>query len=172
MDRVYAMVDTFDKEERSWIMSRIRSKDTKPELLVRSVLHRNGFRFTVNGPSNRKLPGKPDIVLPKYHTVIFVNGCFWHGHEGCKHFRLPKSRTEWWKEKIEGNRRRDLRNHLALEKLSWRVVVLWSCRFDTREKRDALPVLLKSLLLPSPTLTSEDIAAEEKGEYRVSKEDR
>lgn len=132
------MTDVFDSKKRSWVMSRIKGKDTKPELFVRSVLHRLGYRFTVNGPKNRKLPGKPDIVLPKYKTVVFVHGCFWHGHRGCKHHRLPKTRTQWWRAKIEGNRSRDARNVVELEILGWSVRQLWTCEFDTVGKREAL----------------------------------
>lgn len=125
------MVDIVSEAQRSYNMSRIRSKDTKPELAVRSILHRLGYRFTVNGPKNKQLPGKPDIVLPKYKTVIFVHGCFWHGHLGCKHFRLPKTRTEWWKAKLEGNVARDGRNQKALRKLGWKVVVVWECEIKS-----------------------------------------
>jgi DNA mismatch endonuclease (patch repair protein) len=89
------MVDVFTPEKRSDIMSRIHGRDTAPELTLRSLLHRLGYRFTVNGPLNRSLPGKPDIVLPKYRSVIFVHGCFWHSHTNCPAFRLPKSRTAW-----------------------------------------------------------------------------
>jgi len=103
------MTDKITVEKRSWNMSRIRSSNTKPELAVRSLLHRHGFRFTVNGPSNKKLSGKPDIVLPKYKTVIFVHGCFWHGHENCKIYRIPKTRTDWWIAKIGKNLERDKR---------------------------------------------------------------
>ncbi|MBU0676720.1 MAG: very short patch repair endonuclease [Verrucomicrobia bacterium] len=94
------MVDHLTPEKRSWNMSRIRGKNTKPELIVRSLLHRMGYRFTVNGPLNKKLPGKPDIVLPKYRTVIFVHGCFWHRHRGCKGSTTPSTRREFWKEKL------------------------------------------------------------------------
>ena len=97
------MADVFTPAKRSEVMSRIRSRDTKPELALRSMLQRLGYRFTVNGPKNRSLPGKPDMVLPKYHAVVFVHGCFWHGHHGCASFRMPKTRAEWWKAKIEGN---------------------------------------------------------------------
>ena len=93
-------MDVFTPEKRSEVMSRIRGRDTKPELALRSMLHRLGYRFTVNGPNNRSLPGKPDLVLPKYHTVIFVHGCFWHGHENCPSFRMPKSRIDFWTAKI------------------------------------------------------------------------
>lgn len=121
------MADIVSEAQRSYNMSRIRSKNTKPEIAVRSMLHRLGYRFTVNGPKNRQLPGKPDIVLPKYKTVIFVHGCFWHGHAGCKHFRLPKTRTEWWKAKIGGNIARDQKAQSALKKLGWKVLVIWEC---------------------------------------------
>jgi DNA mismatch endonuclease (patch repair protein) len=96
-------MDVFTPKKRSEVMARIRSRETKPELALRSMLHELGYRFTVNGPRNRNLPGRPDLVLPKLHTVIFVHGCFWHGHEHCSAFRLPKSRRAWWKRKIEGN---------------------------------------------------------------------
>lgn len=122
-----AMADIVSEEQRSYNMSRIRSKDTKPELIVRSMLHRLGYRFTVNGPKNKKLPGKPDIVLPKYKTVIFVHGCFWHRHRNCKYATLPKTRTEWWKTKLEGNVARDRRQRRELKKLGWRVIVVWEC---------------------------------------------
>jgi DNA mismatch endonuclease (patch repair protein) len=91
------MADVFTPEKRSEVMSRIRGRDTRQERLVRSMLHRLGYRFTVAGPKNRLLPGRPDIVLPKFRTVVFVHGCFWHGHEHCPDFRLPKSRPDWWK---------------------------------------------------------------------------
>ena len=124
-------MDIVSEEQRSYNMSRIRGRNTKPELAVRSMLHSMGYRFTVNGPLNRKLPGKPDIVLPKYKTVIFVHGCFWHGHQGCKDFRIPKTRTEWWQAKIEGNVARDKRQQEELRKLGWKVVVIWECELTT-----------------------------------------
>jgi DNA mismatch endonuclease (patch repair protein) len=108
------MSDVFTPEKRSEVMSRIRGRDTKPELALRKMLHGLGYRFTVNGPKNRTLPGRPDIVLPKYSTVIFVHGCFWHGHEHCSYFRLPSTRRDFWQTKIEGNQQRDLRNEKAL----------------------------------------------------------
>jgi len=128
------MVDRISEEHRSWNMSRIRSKNTKPEILVRSLLHRMGYRFTVNGPSNRKLPGKPDIVLPKYRTVIFVHGCFWHRHDNCKEATTPKTRTEFWLNKFETNVRRDKANQRALRKLGWKVIVVWECQTKRPEK--------------------------------------
>ena len=122
------------EEQRSYNMSRIRSKNTKPEILVRSILFRLGYRFTVNGPKNMKLPGKPDIVLPKYRTVIFVHGCFWHLCPGCKAARIPKTRTEWWKAKLEGNGERDKRKQQELEGLGWKVVVVWECELKNADR--------------------------------------
>ena len=153
------MVDTLDKATRSWVMSRIRGTDTKPERRVRSLLHRQGFRFTVRGPKNRKLPGKPDIVLPKHNTIIFVHGCFWHGHPNCRHFRIPKTRTAWWRAKIDGNRTRDQANQARLEALGWRVLVIWTCAFDTLEKERRFATQLPHLILtesPQLPLTAED----------------
>jgi DNA mismatch endonuclease (patch repair protein) len=132
------MADIFTPEKRSQVMSRIRSRNTKPELAVRSMLHRLGYRFTVNGQKNRSLPGRPDIVLPKYRTVIFVHGCFWHGHENCSKFRMPKSRHSYWKRKIDGNRDRDLRNEDALSDMGWRVVTVWECRLNFLRKKIAI----------------------------------
>ncbi len=105
-------------------MSRIRAKNTKPELFVRSMLHRMGYRFRIH---LKGLPGKPDIVLPKYHTAIFVHGCFWHGHEGCKDFAPPKTRTEWWLNKINGNKKRDTENITQLGRQGWQVIIIWEC---------------------------------------------
>ena len=136
------MADVFTPEKRSQVMSLIRGRDTKPELALRSMLHRLGYRFTVRGPKNRKLPGKPDIVLPKRRTVIFVHGCFWHGHEHCPAFRLPKSRRAFWKAKIDANKARDLRNENQLRALGWHVVTIWECAL--RKKSDH-PWLIKRL---------------------------
>ncbi len=136
------MADTVCREKRSWIMSRIRSRDTKPEIAVRSMLHRMGYRFTVNGSRNKKLPGKPDIVLPKWGAVVFVHGCFWHGHQGCRIFRLPKTRRQWWKEKIECNRKRDARNEQVLRKLGWNVVVVRECELANRAGQKTLATRL------------------------------
>ena len=114
-------------------MAAIKGKDTKPEMIVRKYLFSRGLRFRVQG---RKLPGTPDIVFPKYKTAIFVNGCFWHGHEGCKHFRLPKSNVEFWKEKIERNIARDVRNETELKALGWRVIRVWECEIKTVKGRE------------------------------------
>lgn len=131
-------MDRISSEHRSWNMSRIRNKDTRPEIIVRSILHGEGLRFTVNGPKNKKLPGKPDIVLPKYKTVIFVHGCFWHGHKNCRDFRIPKTRSEWWREKLEGNVARDQRKQAELRELGWKIRVIWECQLKTQSKAEKL----------------------------------
>lgn len=118
------MVDKLTQEQRSWNMSRIRCKDTKPELIVRSLLHRMGFRFRVN---RKDLPGKPDLTLAKYRTVIFVHGCFWHRHKHCKGATTPSTRREFWEKKFNGNVARDRRNSRKLQKEGWKVLILWEC---------------------------------------------
>lgn len=118
------MVDRISKEHRSWNMSRIRGKDTCPEKLLRSMLHRAGYRFRLHHPG---LPGKPDIVLPKYHTVVFVHGCYWHRHRGCSNATMPQSRTEFWQKKFNDTIERDTRKENELKKLGWRVVTVWEC---------------------------------------------
>lgn len=125
------MTDIWSKEKRSEVMSRIRGRDTRPERVVRSLLHRLGFRFTVNGPRNRELPGKPDLVLPKHRCVVYVHGCFWHGHAGCKGFRMPSSNVEFWSAKIAGNKARDRRSLRALRRLGWKALVVWECETNT-----------------------------------------
>jgi DNA mismatch endonuclease (patch repair protein) len=140
------MADVFTPEKRSEVMSRIRGGGTKPELVVRSMLHRMGYRFTVNGPLNRGLPGRPDLVLPRYGTVVFVHGCFWHGHEGCRDFRLPGTRREWWKAKIEGNRARDVRDEAELRAAGWHVITIWACALKTVETRRWLEGRLRGWL--------------------------
>lgn len=124
-------------------MAAVKSRDTKPEMLVRSFLHRAGFRFTLN---NKKYPGSPDIVLPRLHTAIFVNGCFWHGHENCKYFHLPTSNSEFWKNKINRNIERDRKATAALEDMDWVVIVIWGCELKTKERREATLKALVSRL--------------------------
>ena len=119
-------------------MSRIRGKDTKPELRVRSQLHRMGYRFRLH---RKDLPGRPDIVLPKYDTVIFVHGCFWHRHKGCRFAYTPKTRVEFWGTKFEQNVRRDRRNEAALRKRGWRIIRIWECETESFE---ALARLIRS----------------------------
>jgi DNA mismatch endonuclease (patch repair protein) len=118
------MTDVHDKATRSYNMSRIKGKDTKPEMLVRKFLFSKGFRYRLH---DKKLPGKPDIVLPKYKTVIFIHGCFWHGHEGCKYYVVPKTRTEWWLEKIGKNIVNDEKAVASLLEMGWKVILIWEC---------------------------------------------
>jgi len=120
-------MDSLTKEKRSWNMSRIRSGNTNPEMQVRSLLHRAGYRFRIH---DRKLPGRPDIVLPKYKTVIFVHGCFWHRHEGCKFAYHPKSRTEFWEEKFNATVERDRKKTAELRSAGWRVIEVWECELE------------------------------------------
>lgn len=123
-------------------MSRIKGKNTKPEELVRKYLFSQGFRYRKN---DKRLPGSPDIVLPKYKTVIFVNGCFWHGHEGCKHFVWPKSNEEFWKNKIETNIARDKKKTQVLEELGWRVIVVWECELKSVKREKTLKDLIDKI---------------------------
>ena len=140
------MADIWTVEKRSAVMAKIRGHDTKPEITLRSMLHAHGYRFTVRGPRNKSLPGKPDLVLAKYRTVIFVHGCFWHGHEHCKHFRIPSSRTEWWTAKIHTNKTRDLRVENELRAMGWHVVTIWECALKTAAARAWLEARLGKLI--------------------------
>lgn len=135
-------MDVHDKKTRSYNMSRIKGKNTKPEELVRKYLFSQGFRYRKN---DKRLPGSPDIVLPKYKTVIFVNGCFWHGHEGCKHFVWPKSNEEFWKNKIETNIARDKKKTQVLEELGWRVIVVWECELKKATINETFKKLIDEL---------------------------
>lgn len=120
--------------KRSYIMSMIRSKDTKPEIMVRKYLFSKGFRYRTNV---RNLPGTPDIVLSRYRTVIFVNGCFWHGHD-CLEFRPPKTRIEFWMKKINRNRERDTEVRKQLRELGWRTMVIWECQLKNKDRQETL----------------------------------
>jgi DNA mismatch endonuclease (patch repair protein) len=119
------MTDCFDASKRSEIMSHVKGADTSVEIMVRSLLHGLGYRFRIHVAG---LPGKPDIVLPKHRRVIFVNGCFWHGHKGCTRSTMPKTNSEFWARKILGNMRRDKENVRQLRYLGWRVLVIWQCQ--------------------------------------------
>lgn len=133
------MADVHDKQTRSYNMSQIKGKNTKPEILVRKFLFSKGFRYRLHV---KDLPGKPDIVLPKYKTVIFMNGCFWHGHENCKYFVIPKTRTDWWLNKIYGNKQKDRENFIQLSQIGWKIVTIFECEL----KRDKLNNTLNGLL--------------------------
>lgn len=124
-------MDRLTAQHRSWNMSRIKGQDTGPERRVRSVLHRLGFRFSLR---RRDLPGRPDIVLTRHETAIFVHGCFWHRHRNCRNAVLPKTRPEFWLAKLNGNVERDARNVLALKQLGWRVLTVWECEVEDEAK--------------------------------------
>jgi DNA mismatch endonuclease (patch repair protein) len=130
------MVDHISKEKRSWNMSRIRSKNTKPEKIVRSLLHLLGYRFRIH---RKDLPGKPDIVLPKHKTVIFVHGCFWHRHKGCRRCTTPSTNREFWLNKFNRNVRNDKKNKIKLEKRGWEVCIIWECQ--TKDVKKLLKVI-------------------------------
>ena len=133
------MADVHTKKVRSYNMSRIHSKNTKPEEEVRKYLFAKGFRYRKN---DKRYPGKPDLLLPKYKTAIFVNGCFWHRHEGCKYFVWPKSNTEFWQEKINRNAERDRKNYTELEASGWNVIEIWECEL----KKDKFEITMQRVV--------------------------
>lgn len=135
-------MDVHSKAVRSYNMSRIKGKNTKPEILVRKYLFYKGFRYRVN---IQNLPGKPDIVLKKYKTVIFINGCFWHGHEGCKYFVIPKTKTKWWTDKIYRTQERDKEVRIALHSLGWNIITIWECQLK-KDRREQTLISLETLL--------------------------
>jgi DNA mismatch endonuclease (patch repair protein) len=120
-------MDIWPQDKRSEVMSKIRSKDTKPEIFLRSNLHNLGYRFRIH---RKDLPGKPDIILPRYNTIIYVHGCFWHYHKDCKEGKIPETNSNFWKEKLYKNVERDKHNQLACEKLGWKVFVAWECEIE------------------------------------------
>ena len=134
------MVDRLSKAHRSWNMSRIRGRDTKPEMIVRSLLHRMGYRFRLH---RRDLPGSPDIVLPRHGVVILVHGCFWHKHSRCKMAYTPRTRVEFWKNKFAGNVQRDRIQKQQLEALGWQVKIIWEC--ETKDSRQLVKKLAETL---------------------------
>ena len=136
------MADVHDKATRSFNMSRIKNKDTKPEILVRKHLHSKGFRYKLY---DKNLPGKPDLVLPKYKTLIFIHGCFWHGHAGCRYFVVPKTRTEWWLNKISRNIDNDRKVISLLEQDGWKVITIWECDLKPASIDQTLANLVEEL---------------------------
>ncbi|WP_374949783.1 very short patch repair endonuclease [Mucilaginibacter sp.] len=137
------MTDTVSKKRRSEIMKNVKGKHTKPELLVRKFLFSKGFRFRIH---DKKLPGKPDIKLTKYKTVIFVNGCFWHGHQHCNIYVMPKSNIDFWNSKIERNINRDEVTMKNLKELGWNVIILWECSLKKRKIENTLNEVVEKLL--------------------------
>ncbi|MDB5279052.1 MAG: vsr [Ferruginibacter sp.] len=140
------MADVHNKATRSYNMSMIKGKNTKPEMLVRRFLHANGYRYRLH---DKKLPGKPDIVLPKYNTVIFVHGCFWHGHENCRYYVVPKTRTDWWLEKINNNISNDDKAIASLKQLGYIVITIWECELKATTVQKTLNNLTETLIEPS-----------------------
>ena len=175
------MTDIMTPEQRSRCMQHIRSRNTKPEILVRKYLFAHGFRYRNNV---RRLPGTPDIVLKKYKTAIFINGCFWHGHENCLLYRLPKTNTDFWKNKIERNKVRDARINLQLRNLGWNVIQIWECQLRPKFREATLESLFYTLnhilllnygakiydLEESAEKQSLDIAAEDEAAYTLRKD--
>jgi|SRR6185312_15304488 len=137
------MSDVHSVATRSYNMSRIRSKDTKPELIVRQFLHKNGFRYRLHV---KNMIGKPDIVLPKYKSVIFIHGCFWHGHEGCKYYVVPKTRTAWWLQKIHLNKVNDDKVRGLLSKQGWKIINIWECQLKKNLRETTLNCLLNEFV--------------------------
>lgn len=144
------MADTVSEEKRSEVMSSIRSKDTRPEWILRCGLHRMGFRYRLH---DRRLPGVPDLVFPRYRTVVFVHGCFWHRHEGCRRATFPKTRPGFWAEKFAKNTERDARNRAELESAGWRVLVVWECELedDTEATLERIARLVRASSDDEPT---------------------
>lgn len=162
------MSDHLTIEQRHKNMAAVKSKDTKPEMVVRKYLWSRGFRYRVNNP---RLPGHPDIVLRKYHTCIFVNGCFWHGHEGCKYFRMPKTNTEFWERKISRNKERDREEQKKLARMGWHCITVWECELKGERREKTLEsleytlnhifILDRDLRYRLPEREDMDMAAEE-----------
>lgn len=169
-------MDKLTKEQRHRCMSAIRGRNTKPELLVRKFLFSRGFRYRLNHPC---LPGHPDLVLRKYRTVIFVNGCFWHGHEGCKYYVLPKTNVEFWRNKIERNRIRDKDEQRKLASMGWHCITVWECQLKPKVREQTLEALAYTLyhifledrrIKPYNKPTDEDItmAADPMIDYKIN----
>lgn len=140
-------MDSLTKEQRSWVMSRVRSENTTPERTVRSFLYQQGFRFRLH---EKSLPGSPDIVLPKYKTVIEIRGCFWHRHPGCKVAGMPLSNVDFWKAKFERNVARDKKNEVAINKLGWNLIVVWGCQVRDKAILNRLSARIKAGIFKAP----------------------
>lgn len=156
-------MDKMTREQRHRCMAAIHSKDTKPELLVRRYLFSRGFRYRLNHP---RLPGHPDIVMRKYRTVIFVNGCFWHGHEGCRYYRLPQTNTVFWRNKIGCNRQRDREEQQKLAQMGWHCITVWECQLkpDVRERTlESLAFTLNEIYLKDHGAQRYTLPEEESG---------
>ncbi len=141
---LHSVADVHTIEQRRYNMQQIKATNTKPEMLVRKFLHAKGFRYSLH---KKTLPGKPDIVLPKYKTIIFIHGCFWHGHANCKNFTIPKTRTQWWTEKINMNKANDAKDMKALKKEGWKVITVWECKLKPAKMERTLQQLLSKLLI-------------------------
>ena len=136
------MVDKLTPQQRSMCMRNIHGKNTNPEIIVRKFLHSKGFRFRLNV---KVLPGSPDVVLKKYKTAIFINGCFWHGHDNCRYYKVPKTNTVFWTNKIQGNKDRDLQRRIDLRRLGWHTITLWECQLKPKNRDLTLNSLEKTL---------------------------
>jgi len=134
------MTDVHNRQTRSYNMSQIKGKNTKPEIQIRKYLFAKGFRYRLH---DKKLPGKPDIVLPKYKTVIFINGCFWHGHYNCKYYVIPKTRTDWWLSKISRNKQLDIENFTRLKSEGWNVITIFECELKINQEKTLDKILSK-----------------------------
>ena len=157
------MADIISKEKRSWVMSRVHGKDTTPERIVRSYLFSRGLRFRL---FSKKLPGHPDVVLPKYKAVIEIRGCFWHRHPGCKIASTPKSNIAFWQEKFDRNVARDARNEAAIRALGWRYFVVWECELSRKADRaQRLSDLYDAIVSPAPVAAEAPMAAESQAPY-------
>ena len=166
------MSDTLTYAQRHTCMASIHGKDTKPEMVVRRYLWGHGFRYRLNHP---RLPGKPDIVMRKYRTCIFVNGCFWHGHESCRYYTIPKTNTDFWVNKVRRNKERDLKVQHELAAMGWHSITIWECELKPAKREDTLKSLvytLNKIFLQDRTIKQYEIpeeepmmAAEEMGRY-------
>lgn len=136
-------MDTLSPTSRHLAMSHIRSKDTKPEKMIRSALFKAGFRYRI---CDKRYPGKPDIVFPHYYAVIFINGCFWHAHENCRHFRFPKSNLKFWKKKFERNKERDAKNLRYYQEQRWRVCIVWECAIRGKNSKQKVEKVTEEII--------------------------